>query len=340
MQQVLHFIAKPLKPLSLTLLAPVAVLLLLAGLWRSQAVQYIAAISGSGFANHLPPVAETQTENPAACLSQPIKALTFNVRYGSDFIEQVRRRMGSHAPGDYLPWSERYPEIQRRIALYQPDIIGLQEMHTDADIANIVPPSEYSLSSYHLSNFQYGDAALLFKTKRFNLLDSGQIWLGPNSNLPLSLGFEPFTMIRYINWALLRDKDNGFTFLFVNTHFDNNKTNKEASADLLRRRFAEMSTTYPVIALGDFNSTAATERYQRLLGSGESGWINTHDLDSRLNPEETAHPNQLIDHILVGGPCAVEVRNWTVDKYRLANGATLSDHFPVLADIRFTGKKS
>ena len=64
-------------------------------------------------------------------------------------------------------------------------------METDKDIKAIVSLDQYTLVSYHLGSFQYGDAALLYKTARFDQLDSGQLWLGPDSELPMSLGFSP-----------------------------------------------------------------------------------------------------------------------------------------------------
>ena len=332
-----------LKKITYAILIPLVCLVLLVCFFRFQALQYLAAYAGQGFAKSLPnprtyPV---NTENGlASCHSQPINVLTYNVRYGSDFIEALRKPLGRHAPGDYLPWSMRYPEIQNRIMSYAPDLIGLQEMHTDRDIANIVPLQTYSLLSYHLNNFQYGDAALLFKKNRFEMLDSGQFWLGPDSKLPFSLGFKPLAMIRYVNWALLREKSNGFTFIFVNTHFDNNSLNREKSSDLFYDNIAKLSENYPMIVVGDFNSKAVTERYQRLIGSdqGAPRLVNAFDLFV-AKVDKISHPDDLIDHILVGGPCATTTNNWQVDKRPLKTGETLSDHDPVLAQLNFTGLK-
>ncbi len=332
-----------LKNIAFTLLIPLTSLLLLGGLLRMQGLQYLFAYTGNGFAKSLPspeiypPNAE---KSASSCQSQTFNVLTYNVRYGSDFIEMLRKPLGKFAPGDYLPWSMRYPEIQNRIASYAPDLIGLQEMHTDKDIANIVPLQEYSLVSYHLNDFQYGDAALLYKKERFEMIDSGQFWLGPHSKLPFSLGFKPLAMIRYVNWALLREKSNSFTFIFLNTHFDNNQLNREKSSDLFNQNIVKLSEHYPMIVVGDFNSKAVTERYQRLIGSDQPQprLVNAYDLhENKL--QQKSHPNDLIDHIMVGGPCAAKASNWQVDKRPLENGETLSDHDPVLAQLHFTGLK-
>jgi endonuclease/exonuclease/phosphatase family metal-dependent hydrolase len=332
---------KPLNPFISVCIIVVVSAALIFGLLRFQAIQYLAAFSCCGFAKSLPAInsaiKNAQIDTPT-CDSQPIKILTYNVRYGSDILERLRKPFGQYAADSYLPWSERYPEIKNRIAGYQPDLIGLQEMHTNNDIAHIVPPEQYTLLSYHLKNFEYGDSALLFKSTRFEMLDSGQIWLSPDTDLPLSLGFKQFAMIRYANWAMLREKATGFTFVFVNTHFDNNPENKEKSADLFHDRFVNLATTHPLIVVGDFNSKATTERYHRLLGSSDSQpfLINAYDLDTSPKTELNSNPNELIDHILTGGPCKIAAHDWQVDKTPLTTGQPLSDHDPVMAVLQFS----
>jgi len=335
----------PFKRFAYGLAFSLVCLILLSCFLRFQFIQYLAAYTGPGFAKPLPTLTDSQLKDLSrteACQSQPINVLTYNVRYGSDFIEALRKPLGKHAPGDYLPWSERYPEIQNRIVNYAPDLIGLQEMHTDNDISHIVELQHYFLVSYHLSDdFHYGDAALLFKKDRFEMVDSGQLWLGPDAGLPFSLGFSPVAMIRYANWVLLKEKTSGFTFIFVNTHFDNNAVNKEKSSDLFYKHFASLATGYPLIVVGDFNSKAVTERYQRLIGASTASPLltNAYDLAFASNSGTSAHPNELIDHILVGGPCSTLVSDWQVDKRPLANGATLSDHDPIISRMQFAGLK-
>lgn len=322
-----------LKRIAITFFITLA---LLAAFLRFQGGQYLAAYSGAGFAKSLPnPNLINQSPN---CESGAISVLSYNVMYGSAFIEAMAARFkGGKTGANELPWSVRLPEIRARIASYAPDLMGLQEMGEDADIAAIVPLTEYALVTYHLGGLQYGDAALLYKTARFEQLDSGQLWLGNNPELPLSLGFKKLAMIRYVNWALLRDKTNGFTFLFVNTHFDNARVNKEPSATLFRERVASLARQMPVIVTGDFNTTAKDERYRRFTGSDlqppllENGYALAHApmVDTAL------HPEQRIDHILAGSPCKMEAENWSIDPRPLANGQPMSDHDPVLATLKF-----
>ncbi len=304
---------------------------------RFQGWQYIAAYSGGGFARSLPDAASIAKNQ--SCDTPPIQVLSYNVMYGSAFIEAMAARFRNGATGKgELPWSVRLPEIRERIASFSPDLLGLQEMDADSDIAAIVPLEQYTLVSYHLGNFQYGDSALLFKTERFEPLDAGQMWLGKTPDLPMSLGYRPLSMIRYVNWVLLREKASGFTFMFVNTHFDNAAANKEPSATLFRQRIASLTTKgLPVIVTGDFNTTANTERYRRFTGTDlqppllENAYVLAHSppVDAVL------HPDHRIDHILAGGPCKVEAEQWSIDPRPLKSGLPMSDHDPVFARLRF-----
>lgn len=304
---------------------------------RLQVFQYAAAYLGPGFARSLPVPAAFADKR--TCTTQPLSVMSFNVMYGSATIEALANRFrGGKTTADFLPWSQRLPEIRERIASYSPDLLGLQEMETDADIRAIAPSGQFGLVTYHLGDFQYGDAALLYKISRFEPLDSGQLWLGPNPELPMSLGFSPLAMLRYVNWALLRDKASGFTFIYANTHFDNASKNKDPSANLFRERIASLAKGLPVVVTGDFNTNANTERYFRLIGANEPPPLLTNVFELIKQPvvDNMPKPDKLIDHILAGGPCVIEAEQWLVDTRPLKSGQPMSDHHLVFAKIRFS----
>ena len=325
-----HLVKKIIYSLIVLFVSGVFTLLFL----RLQGIQYLMAYTSTGFAKELPKQSNS-SYGTQECHSQPIRVLTYNVEYGSEFIESMATRFTHGNTGGALPWSVRLPEIRARIASYAPDLIGLQETQTDTDIATIVTLQTYQLQSYHLGKFHYGDAALLFKKDKFELLDSGQLWLSPTPSLPMSLGFKSLSMVRYVNWALLKEKSTNFVFMFVNTHFDNAGVNKEPSATLFRDSIARLTQQIPMIVTGDFNTKANTERYQRLIGATETAslLINTHSLTPLIST--ALHPNERIDHIFVGGPCQVIANNWLIDTQPLKNGQRMSDHDPLTVAVQF-----
>ena len=322
-------------------LALLGVIVLVVLFIRYQGFQYWEAYTGEGFAHELPlatayPISDDN--RTTACSSGFFKVLTFNIEYGSELIETMAARFNNGSTGGALPWSVRAPEIRTRINGYAPDLIGFQETHTDKDIGTILSLSDYSLLSYHMGSFQYGDAALAYRGSRFEILDKGQLWLGPHPDLPMSYGFKPLAMLRYVNWAVLKEKATGFTFMFVNTHFDNAGGNKEPSATLFYERITQLAKGLPLIVTGDFNTTGDTERYRRIIGADKPVQLlqNAYVLAGQPTVPSVLHPDKRIDHILAGGPCHAKVDHWFIDPHPLNNGERMSDHLPILARVRFT----
>ncbi|MFA5983222.1 MAG: endonuclease/exonuclease/phosphatase family protein [Methylococcaceae bacterium] len=314
-------------------------ILCLAAITYYQGWQYLGAYTGGGFARKLPTF--TNKEKNQVCAAAPIKVVSYNVMYGSALIESFASRFLHGKTGkNELPWSTRKAEIRQRIASYTPDLVGLQEMGEDSDVAEIMALDDYSIVGYHTKTFQYDDSVLLYKTARFQALDSGQFWLGKTPDLPLSLGYRPLAVLRYVNWVLLQDKNSGFTFLYVNTHFDNASVNKEPSASLFRERIASLSHFMPIIVTGDFNTRGDTERYRRLTGLDTTPVLleNAYQLAHAPVVEASVHPDQRIDHILVGGPCLAEAKAWLIDERPLQNGQMASDHGLVFSEIQFFKK--
>jgi endonuclease/exonuclease/phosphatase family metal-dependent hydrolase len=327
-----------LKKIAITALFILLLLLFI----RNQGIHKVAAYYSHETARHLPTANTYPIESNSCTSSEPITVLSYNVLYGSELLENLAKWfLGGHIGGT-SPWSVRIPELRERIASYAPDLIGLQETHTDADVGKIIPSSDYTVVSYHKGHFQYGDAALLFKTKRFDLLESGQFWLGFTPDLPMAFSFRRISMLRYVNWAMLNEKKSHFKFLFVNTHFDNALINKESSATLFRQRIALLAKGLPIIATGDFNSNGDTERYLRLTGSKDNPPLlkNAYTLAGKPQVDDDLHPDRRIDHILAGGPCKVSANYWRVDTKPMKNGQPLSDHEPIISQLNFSAPKN
>lgn len=344
-----------LKRILIALVLLVLFALGLSAFIRFQGVQYLFAYTTGGFARPLPAVDAYPVETKGgthACASGPLTVVTYNIFNGAALIEYLVEKFANGDLNGFRPWSERVPEIRERIASYNADLIGLQETGWNADIADIVPPEAgYTLVTYQLGRFEYGDSALLFRTQRFEMLDSGQLWLGPKPELPMAYGFKRLSMLRYANWALLKEKSNGFTFLFVNTHFDNASVNKEPAARLFRERITELAKGLPMVVTGDFNSPGETERYRVFTGADATPPLlqDTQTLAAtrRAHESHDAAPRPMtdgdvelsflkrIDHILAGGPCPVTVRDWLIDLRPLKSGEPISDHDLMAAQLEF-----
>lgn len=253
-----------------------------------------------------------------------------------------------------FPWTERLPAFRRLIARHNPDLIAAQELiiPIDADhFRGALPQTADGGPAYERICRANCDNAAYFRRDRFELLDTGSIWL---SSWPY----------RYAAWAALRDRPSGATFLFVYAHFDNRQPNQEKSAAVLRNALAPwLERGAAVIVAGDFNSSASGSSqvhdghaasqagYQALTGFLK----NTYDLtaDRRIytnHPEPDTNAfmfENMIDHIFVSpspapGRSRWRVLHWGVDYWWATSEFTPrprypSDHWPALVRLEFLG---
>lgn len=322
----------------------VAVLVILALYIRNDGIQYTMGLVLGSFGNpYFDPAPYPTDKNcagAAQCASGPLRVMTYNV---------LCRICDKNRPA-FDPWTERLPHLCERIAKYDPDLLGMQELGGYADLEDFRKAlPQYDYVTYKFGKWAYGDCALYYRKDRFEVLDSGQMWLTPNPTLPFSTAWR-LAMPRYVNWAYLRQKKDGFQFLFVNTHFDNASVNKEPAAGLFAKTFNPIAAQMPVIVTGDFNTDTTVQRYQNILGEGPGKLEDTCDLapakelvsDASVKgiAEEMdgAHDAaKAIDHIFVGGPVKKEVFRWVIDSTVYGpDKKSPSDHPSVFAEINLT----
>jgi endonuclease/exonuclease/phosphatase family metal-dependent hydrolase len=273
------------------------------------------------------------------CTSGQIKVMTLNV-----FCRICRN--------DHLDsWDVRLPYLLEIIRKHDVDLLGLQELGGQGDINEFLTRfPNYAPVSYRFWKWTYADSVLLYKTDRYELLDSGQLWLSPRPTNPFAMAWHPVSIPRYVNWAYLRRKDNGFRFLYLNTHFDNHKQNREQSARLFAKTFMPVAGSVPIVATGDFNLSSNTPEFDRLQ-KDDAGRVVFHDAMALaatrhiINnaPGEQGiskfytNPARAIDHILLAGPATknVDVFEYDITRYGAENHQP-SDHPIVYAEIGFT----
>ncbi len=331
-----------LKKLLKILLALLVIVVIFAFFVKHEGIQrvlvFVTHSYGNPFFEATGYVATPNCAEQGPCTSGTIRVISFNVLCRACAME------------GYEAWDSRLPELRALIAKHAPDLIGFQELVGREDFEDLLGAEHgYQRVSYELGGLAYGDCGLLFRKERFELLESGQFWLSPKPDLPLSFGWQALSVPRYVNWAYLRQRSNGFRFLFVNTHFDNNMPNKKAAARLFAQTFKPIAEQVPMVVTGDFNTPRSAERYQWLLhGDGAEPYLtNTRELaeETLVNqglPEgktaaQTAgfiDAEGLIDHILVGGPGRETVKKWELEcPVYGPNYYRPSDHPMVYAEI-------
>jgi endonuclease/exonuclease/phosphatase family metal-dependent hydrolase len=322
---------------------------------RMQGVQYTLALFTNSWSNPRFNSSAISPEKNCAgitpCTSGPIRVLSYNV-----LCRICTEGDANHYKLGFERWYDRLPHITAVIKEYQPDLLGLQEVVGWQDIGELNPdPAVYVPVTHEVGPWAYGDSVLFYRKDRFEALDSGQFWYGPTPDLPFAFEWRRLAVPRYLNWVLLRQKDNGFQFLYMNTHFDNAGVNKDPTALLVNRTFAPHAKRLPIIFTGDFNTNRTENpRYRNIMYGTGAEAVFQDAVDLVAKPEEMPalgsasaqrddRPkslNEVIDHIFLAGPGKNEVQRWVVDSRRYGAGEdkSQSDHPAVFAIVNLSAR--
>lgn len=271
-------------------------------------------------------------QNPSPPAVEPLTVMTFNIRYGTANDGENR-------------WANRRTLLFDVIREANADVIGLQE-GLDAQLREITT----ALQTYAVVGVGRDDgrtrgeyAAILFRTDRLRVSDSGTFWFSDTPGVPASKSWGNNTT-RICTWARFVDRD-GHAFWHYNLHLDNeSQPSRERSTLFLAERMAQRRLPdEPAIVTGDFNAGEDNPALATLLGPrpGGPGPLMLDTFRVRYPDEkvvgtftgfvatETNGPK--IDYILV--PPGTEVLSAAIIRTS-RDGRYPSDHFPVTARIR------
>lgn len=288
----------------------------------------------------------------AACSNDPIqlKITTYNVL--CSFCGD-----GHFDDNPYDDWNTRLPHLQDQLAVYDADLIGLQELlytspnserAIDDEVAALGGRGPTYASIYYerdpsdfRSSMDYPDATILYKTDRFDLIRKGHFWLSPTPDEAFSTGFDPDGQLpRILIWAELQVRDSEQRLIFATTHVDNNRPSQELSAPLIRNRLTQIAGDLPIILVGDFNSGLEHPAYIDLTQHDTHPFADSYHLaqtptatgDTQLI--EDYYWQRRIDHIFVKPAAQFTITDWSIDLRTYADGSrTPSDHRPIHATV-------
>ena len=274
----------------------------------------------------------------AASAVPPLRVMSFNIRYDNP-----------RDSGD--AWPNRKDWVAALVRFHGADVVGVQEalahMLTDLD-ARL--PGFARVGVGRADGGTKGEfSAILYRTDRLALLDSGTFWLSPTPEVAGSKGWDA-AIERVATWARFRDRATGCTHLQLNTHFDHiGEQARQESARLIRRRLATIAGGGPVVMTGDLNAVPSSVAYRTLTRDTITGAIaplNDGFLTSRgghYGPTSSwtafraIEPGRRIDYILVSSPVAVLTHGILPDSW---DGRFPSDHLPVLATLETCGGRA
>ena len=241
-------------------------------------------------------------------------------------------------------WDGRKQLLLDFVGQQQLDVVSLQEVYPWAlkDIHNGLPGYAIVRRADHKSapKGKRADAPILYRKLAYKKIAQGTFWL---SEFPDSAGFIGWDgrHPRFVNWAVLRSKQTGKVFCVANTHLDNaGRQAREEGIKLLKERLDSLATQYPIILMGDMNSSEADSAvYQPALHNNFELYDTYHLARQREGVDYTFHgfgkramdKRKRVDFIFVSD--SIDVNKFNIQRETEQQGVYLSDHCPVVSNI-------
>lgn len=266
-----------------------------------------------------------------AQVSQPLRVMTFNVRYGT-------------AQDGEDHWDKRKDFLVETIKQFNPDLLGTQEtVGFQRDYLAAQLPEYGVLGVGRDDGKEQGEMmAHFYRKARFEELEHGHFWL---SEMPDTVGSKSWdtSLPRMATWVRLKERSGQSSkpIFYLNTHFDHRgPTARLESARLIRQKIETLAGDATIIVTGDFNAGEGSPPYRALfdeIDGRQSPILDAYRLahPERAKEEGTANA---FDRTKTTGSridwigCS---RDWKVLEAHInraeRNGRLPSDHFPVEA---------
>lgn len=246
-------------------------------------------------------------------------------------------------------WDKRKADVAKLIKQYNFDIFGVQEVankEQENDLRTLLPAYTYYGKGRDSQAGTAGEQiGIFYKTKRFTIKDYGYFFLSPTPEA-MSLGWDA-AFRRMCVWTKLYDKNSQQAFYVFCTHFDHMGVQARVeSAKLIVQQINEIAGSYPVLLVGDLNTSPKSSDMYNILSAGlkdsreitqtppagSVGTFNGFDVSSSSFPLSAR-----IDYIFCK---KFSVHNYKALNDRYSSKTYPSDHFPVMIECEINLKQN
>ena len=285
----------------------------------------------------LPALAAAQPSAPSAPRREApreLSVLTFNIRYNTP------------ADGEDA-WPRRKAMAAGVIRGHAADTVGLQEaLKGQIDDLLAALPGYAIVGVGRDDGKEKGEySAILYRTDRLRVLESGTFWLSETPEVPGSKSWAT-ACTRVCTWARFEDRAAGRSFYHFNTHLDHQSQEARLNgAKLIAGRIAGRPHPDAVIVTGDLNAgeeNPAVRTFTAPRAEAPGAFIDTfraaHPAERHVGtfhafdgtPGAKGSTREKIDYVLVSPGWST--RSAAIDTTS-QNGRYPSDHFPVAAVV-------
>lgn len=179
-----------------------------------------------------------------------LKVISFNIRCCDD-------------PDGYSI-AERAPRLEKVIHDVNPDLIGMQEMRPEWEpYLSEAFSDEYDMFNRYRAEEELESAPIFWKKDRFEVLKTGYFWLSDTPEVESRGWDELYNCWRMCEYVILREKESGQEFTFMNTHFGFGDRGQCGSARLIYE-YSRKISELPTFVTGDFNMRNIDKGYAEM----------------------------------------------------------------------------
>ncbi len=216
-----------------------------------------------------------------------------------------------------------------------PDSLGVQEINSFwvEDSKKLLPQYEYyGVKRGGDENEQKSEMNGIYYLKdKYNLLESETFWISETPEKESK--YKDAGCYRICSYVVLENKLTGFTYIHMNTHFDNSSVQAQNLGGKLVAEYADKLTkkyeNAPIVITGDFNQYSNGESVKLL---NDKGFINANNGDKTPTYHgwgENSH-TEPIDYIFVRGFETADYKAHT----NTGEKTYISDHYMISVNCK------
>ena len=224
-----------------------------------------------------------------------IKVMSYNIRLSSGTIEA----------DSIYHWEHRKQASLELMHQEQPTVFGLQEACPDQMDYMVENLPEYGYIGVGRDDGKRKGEfmSIFYKKDEVELIDGGTFWLSQTPD-QVTKGWDA-ACFRTCTWTILKKKDTGKKFVYLNTHLDHKgQEARKESIKLIVAKAEELTGgKLPVFITADFNSPTTNEIFKPMQEAMLDARVEAPVTDERgtLNCWGTTPPGVVIDHIFFRG---------------------------------------
>ena len=250
-----------------------------------------------------------------------IKVMSYNIRLSSGTIKA----------DSIYHWEHRKQASLNLMHEENPTVFGLQEACPDQMDYMVENLPEYGYIGVGRDDGKRKGEfmSIFYKKEEVEFIDGGTFWLSETPD-EVTKGWDA-ACFRTCTWAILKKKDTGKKFVYMNTHLDHmGKVAREESIKLIVERAEKLTGgKLPVFITADFNSPTSNAIFKPMQEAMLDARVEAPVTDDRgtLNCWGTTPPGVVIDHVFYRG---AEAQKFEVLRDKDYGAPYVSDHYPVM----------